>query len=172
MDGVEYRESKEVNVGNRTRGRSSYDLILRVLALVLTLAAAILLGVDKQTKGSQTAKWHYVSAFVYFVVANATVSSYAALSLVLLFTGTGANRVLKLVIFVVDTLMVALLFSGIGATTAVGLIGFQGNSHLGWGKVCNVFDKFCHQVLGSVALSVFGSLAFILIVVFSALRDN
>jgi uncharacterized protein (TIGR01569 family) len=106
------------------------------------------------------------------VVANAFVSSYAALSLVLLFTGMGANRVLKSVIFVVDTLMVALLFSGIGATTAVGLIGFQGNSHLNWGKVCNVFEKFCHQVLASVAFSVLGSLAFISIVVFSALRGH
>jgi hypothetical protein len=64
MDGVENRESKEVKVGNRTRGRSSYDLILRVLALVLTLVAAILLGVDKQTKGPHNAKWHYISAFV------------------------------------------------------------------------------------------------------------
>jgi hypothetical protein len=78
MDGVENRELKEVKVGNRTRGRSSFDLILRVLALVLTLVAAILLGVDKQTKVVPvqlvstlpvlhvpvTARWHHLSAFV------------------------------------------------------------------------------------------------------------
>lgn len=78
MDGAENRELKEVKVGNRGRGRSSYDLILRVLALVLTLVAAILLGVDKQTKVVPiklvstlptlhvpvTARWHHLSAFV------------------------------------------------------------------------------------------------------------
>ncbi|KAF5736946.1 hypothetical protein HS088_TW14G01101 [Tripterygium wilfordii] len=54
------------------------DLVLRVLALVLTLTAAILMGVDKQTKVVPvvvspnlpplnvpvTAKSHYLSAFV------------------------------------------------------------------------------------------------------------
>lgn len=54
------------------------DLLLRLLASVLTLVAAIVLGVDKQTKVVPikfldslpplnvpvTAKWHYLSAFV------------------------------------------------------------------------------------------------------------
>jgi uncharacterized protein (TIGR01569 family) len=84
----------------------------------------------------------------------------------------GANCVLKSAIIIIDALMVALLFSGIGATAAVGLIGYQGNSHLRWGKVCNVFGKFCDQVLASTALSFLGSLAFISLVVFSALRGH
>ena len=54
------------------------DLVLRVLGFALTLGAAIVLGVDKQTKVVAvkfvdtlpalnipvTAKWHYLSAFV------------------------------------------------------------------------------------------------------------
>lgn len=54
------------------------EIVLRILALVLTLAAAVVLGVNKQTKVVPVkvvdslpplnvpvpAKWHYMSAFV------------------------------------------------------------------------------------------------------------
>jgi len=72
MDGLERRV-----VASQSEGASTCDLLLRVLALVLTLAAAIVLGVDKQTKVVPikivdtlpainlpvSAKWHYLSAF-------------------------------------------------------------------------------------------------------------
>lgn len=68
---------KEVMVANRRRMRG-WDFLLRFLALGLTLVAAVLVGVDKQTKIVPftlvptlppvnipvTAKWHHMSAFV------------------------------------------------------------------------------------------------------------
>lgn len=68
---------KEVEVANERTAKGS-DVILRFLAFALTLVAAIVLGVDKQTKLVSmtvvstlppitvpvTAKWHYLSAFV------------------------------------------------------------------------------------------------------------
>ncbi|XP_010666393.2 CASP-like protein 1E1 [Beta vulgaris subsp. vulgaris] len=155
------------------------ELVLRCLAFLLTLIAAILLGIDKQTKivpikistdlpafnVPVTAKSSYVSAFVYFVVANSIACAFAALSLALAFMRKGGGKgIIRLMIIVVDLMMIALLFSGIGATGAVGLIGFKGNSHLMWNKVCNVYGKFCHQVMGSLALSLFGAIAFVLLV--------
>ncbi|XP_048136177.1 CASP-like protein 1E1 [Rhodamnia argentea] len=160
--------------GRRTR---TCGLVLRLLAMALTLAAAVVLGVDKQTKtvpvqvGSGlpplhvpvTAKWHYLSAFVYFVVANAVASGYAALSLLLLFANkAGKSRALASAVAIADIIMVALLFSGSGAATAIGVIGHDGNSHVQWGKVCNVFDKFCDRVAISIVLSLVGSLAFVI----------
>lgn len=61
----------------KTKG-ASCELILRLLAFILTLAAAIVIGIDKQTKivpikivdslppfnVPVSAKWHYLSAFV------------------------------------------------------------------------------------------------------------
>jgi uncharacterized protein (TIGR01569 family) len=98
--------------------------------------------------------------------------SYAALSLVLIVTSGGASRILKSMIVILDAAMAALLFSSIGATLAVGLIGYQGNSHLQWRKVCDVFGKFCDQVLAASVLSLLGSLAFLFIIIFSALRAH
>lgn len=75
-----------------------------------------------------------------------------------------------LVTLILDVLMVALLFSGNGATAAIGVLGYKGNSHVRWNRVCNVFGKFCNQVAAAVALSLLGSIVFILLVMLAALR--
>uniref|UniRef100_A0A2P2J4H1 CASP-like protein n=2 Tax=Rhizophora mucronata TaxID=61149 RepID=A0A2P2J4H1_RHIMU len=174
MEGVESK-------GASQKGVSKSDLLLRVLALVLTLTAAIVLGVDKQTTTvpvklvdtlpavniTVVAKWSYLSAFVYLVVANAVASSYAALSLIL---SIGSKKCLSPIIITLDLLMVALLFSSNGAAMAIGFMGYKGNSHVGWKKSCNVFGKFCNQVAAASVLSLVGSLMFVLLVALASLR--
>lgn len=68
---------RDVAVANK-RSMRGCDVVLRFLALALCLAAAVVLGVSKQTKMvpvqlvatlppinvPATAKWHYLSAFV------------------------------------------------------------------------------------------------------------
>ncbi|XP_038875885.1 CASP-like protein 1E1 [Benincasa hispida] len=161
------------------------DLIVRFVAMILTLAAAVVIGVDKQTKTVPlqladalpplhvpvTARWHYLSAFVYFVVANGIACSYAAFSLVLSALNKGKSRgFIRSAIIVMDILTVALLFSGFGAAAAVGAIGRQGNSHLNWNKICNVFGRFCGQGAASLLLSLLGATSFLALSVLSALR--
>ncbi|XP_061985730.1 CASP-like protein 1E1 [Populus nigra] len=175
MDGLERR------VASQSEGARTCDLLLRVLALVLTLAAAIVLGVDKQTKVvpikvvdtlpainlAVSARWHYLPAFTYSVASNAIACSYAALSLVLAVSG---KKVIMSIVVVLDLLMVAMLFSSNGAALAIGLMGYQGNSHVRWTKVCNVFGRFCNQVAVSIALSLLGSILFLLLVGITSLR--
>lgn len=182
MDGMEAREMKVANPGRRVK---NCELFLRLLAFALTLIAAVVVGVDKQTKVIPvtlfsgipplnvpvTAKWRYLSAFVYFVVSNAIACCYAAISL---FLSISKSRVGKggvgLMVIILDLVMVALLFSSNGATIAIGLIGYKGNSHVRWNKVCNIFDKFCQKVAAGIALSQLGSLAFLLLVVLATLN--
>lgn len=180
--GLEGR-AKEVEVASKRSVRGS-DVMLRFLAFALTLVAAIVVGVDKQTKLVSmtvastlppisvpvTAKWHYMSAFVYFVVANAVACAYAALSLLLVLATRGAKKGLGLMIITLDLVMVALLFSSGGAALAVGLIGYEGNSHVQWNKVCNVFGRFCNQVAGAIVVSLLGSAAFLLLVLLAAIN--
>ncbi|XP_068328070.1 CASP-like protein 1E2, partial [Pyrus communis] len=174
-------QQKEVKIANQ-RG-ATCEPLLRILALVLTLTASIVLGVSKQTEIvtmkviptlppidiPATAKWHYLSAFVYLVVADVIACAYAAFSLVLLFANRGKKNRLGLVIIMLDLTMVALLFSAIGSTGAIGLMGYQGNTHVQWNKVCNVFGKFCHHVAASATLSLLGSLAFFFLIVLAVL---
>lgn len=74
MDGVDQKEGKVAN----QRKAGTCESILRILAFMLTLTAAVVLGVSKQTEivsvkilptlppidVPATAKWHYLSAFV------------------------------------------------------------------------------------------------------------
>ena len=100
-------------------------------------------------------------------MSNAIASSYAALSLLLSMSG---KKGLRPWIAILDVVMVALLFSSNGAAGAIGLMGYQGNKHVRWDKVCGVFGKFCGQVAASLLLSMLGSIVFLLLVVFAAFR--
>ncbi|CAI9779779.1 unnamed protein product [Fraxinus pennsylvanica] len=110
-----------------------------------------------------------MSAFVYFVVANAIACSYAAISLILTLVG---NKGLTMVIIIFDLVMVALLHSSGGAALAVGLLGYEGNSRVQWKKVCGVFGKFCNQAAIGIGLSLFGAALFFLLVVLAALHHK
>ncbi|KAL6188635.1 hypothetical protein ACLB2K_040026 [Fragaria x ananassa] len=179
-------ENKEVRVANQRRV-GSLESLVRVLAVLLTLTAALVQALDKQTTVASiklvptlpaidvpvTAKWLHLSAFVYLVAANIIACVYAAFSLVLSFANRGTKKSsLEVFIIVLDMLMVGLLFSAIGAATAIGLIGYNGNSHVKWDKVCYVFGRFCHQVIAAVVLTQLGALAFIFLVVLAVSRLN
>nr|XP_043608724.1 CASP-like protein 1E2 [Erigeron canadensis] len=178
---MQYKEGINGEMANRRRNKvKRTDLAVRLLALVLTLAAAVVLGVNKQATTVPiqiipslppvnvpvNAKWLHMSAFVYFVIANAIACSYVAVSLILAFASKGGKNV-SLMVTILDLVVMTLLFSSLGATGAVGLIGYEGNSHVQWKKVCNVFDKFCHQVAAAMVLSFIGSIAYLLLAVLS-----
>ncbi|KAK1435988.1 hypothetical protein QVD17_01762 [Tagetes erecta] len=175
---------KEVEVVNRSLNFSGKDLAVRLFALTLTLVAAVLLGVNKETKTVSvtlvsslppidlpvTAKWTQMSAFVYFVIANAIACTYGATSLLIILVTRGRNKVVSLMITILDLVMVGVLFSAVGATGSVGLIGYKGNSHVNWDKVCNVFDKFCHQISMALFMSFAGGIAYFVLIVLSTLK--
>lgn len=98
----------------------------------------------------------------YFLVVNAIAGSYAAGSL---FYSVAAGRCFKhdaaLVLSILDLIILALLFSANGAAAAVGLIGRDGNSHVQWRKVCDVFDGYCHHMAAALVLSLMGCFAFL-----------
>lgn len=104
------------------------------------------------------------------MIANAIACSYTTVSLILTFATKGGNKNVSLMVTILDLVVVALLFSAIGATSGVGLIGYKGNSHVQWQKVCNVFDTFCRQVAAAMVLSFIGSIAYLLLVVFAVIN--
>ncbi|KAH1081289.1 hypothetical protein J1N35_021050 [Gossypium stocksii] len=160
------------------------DGLLRVLGLLLTLVAAILTGADKETKTIPisitktlptlhvpvTAKWHYMSAFVYFFVSNAMAFSYAAASLVASMAVRTSKDKAGLVVVILDMAIMGLLLSANGAAIAVGILGQYGNSHVQWRKVCNSFGGFCHQMTAAIILSLVGSLVFFWLVAVALLN--
>ncbi|KAL2345375.1 hypothetical protein Fmac_006660 [Flemingia macrophylla] len=167
-------------VESPTRVLKAYDVLLRCIALSLTLVATIIVAVDHETKiisyaemhFKATAKWEYMSAIVFFLVSNAIACSYAAISLVMtaMARSNGKDDVAVLVLTALDLVIMALLFSANGAASAVGLIARKGNSHVEWTKVCNVFDAYCRYITAALVLSIVGSATFLLLVLHSVLK--
>ena len=60
--------------------------------------------------------------------------------------------------------MLGLAASATGTAGGVAYIGLKGNSHVGWNKVCNTYDKFCRHVGGSIAVALFASILLVLLV--------
>ncbi|KAK9281260.1 hypothetical protein L1049_004156 [Liquidambar formosana] len=179
MDGI----GTYVKAVATTRRVRYSDFLLRVVGVALTLVAAVLVVLGKETeivpiiitdslpplKLPVTARWQYASAFVYYVVSNAIACSYAALSLVLsMVAGGNKNGKAVLVLIILDLLIMGLLFSSTGAAAAVGVIGRYGNSRLNWGKVCNVFHHYCSHLVASLILSLLGSFVFFGLVLLAA----
>ncbi|KAK6239309.1 hypothetical protein QUC31_004778 [Theobroma cacao] len=180
MDGV----GSNVKVVESSRRVTHCDLILRILGLILTLVAAIVTGVDKETKTISvsitktlptlhvpvTAKWHYMSAFVYFLISNAVASLYAAASLVASMAVRTSKEKAAMALVILDMTIMGLLFSSNGAAIAVGVLGQYGNSHARWNKVCELFGGFCHEMTAAIILSLVGSLVFFWLVALAILN--
>uniref|UniRef100_A0A0A9EK73 CASP-like protein n=1 Tax=Arundo donax TaxID=35708 RepID=A0A0A9EK73_ARUDO len=154
------------------RGRAApvdaCGVALRAFVLAATLVAAVVMGVDRQTRTIEvtiadalpplqvpvTAKWSYSSAFVYFVVANAMVCAFSALAL-----AACRRRDAMVAVMVGDLVALALLFSAVGAAAEFGILGERGNSHVRWAKVCNVYSRFCERAMTAVIVSLLGAFA-------------
>lgn len=105
------------------------------------------------------------------MVANAIACSYGAVSFVLTLANKGRkNGGLAKAIIMLDLIMVVVLASANGAAAAVGYIGHEGNKHVRWNKVCNVFGRFCNLVIAAVGVSLLGSLLFMFLVMLAVLN--
>lgn len=56
-----------------------------------------------------------------------------------------------------------------GAAAAVGYIGWKGNKHAHWDKVCHIYDKFCQHLAGSIPFGLVATIILLFLVVLSAI---
>lgn len=116
---------------------------------------------------SNKAKFQNSPAFIYFVAALSVVGLYSIITTLASFIfiskpSCSTKTILHLAIW--DVLMLGLAASATGTAGGVAYIGLKGNSHVGWNKVCNTYDKFCRHVGGSIAVALFASILLVLLV--------
>ncbi|CAH8359673.1 unnamed protein product [Eruca vesicaria subsp. sativa] len=162
-----------------TSGKSSKILLgLRVLAFLATLSAAIVMGLNKETKtfvvgnvgntpikATFTAKFQHTPAFVYFVVANAMVSFHNLLMVALqLFGGKTELTAFRLLsIAILDMLNVTLLSAAANAAAFMAEVGKNGNKHARWDKICDRFATYCDHGAGALIAAFAGVVLMVII---------
>ncbi|KAG2282922.1 hypothetical protein Bca52824_054142 [Brassica carinata] len=144
---------------------------LRVLAFSATLSAAIVMGLNKETKtfvvgnvgntpvkATFTAKFQHTPAFVFFVVANAMVSFHNMLMIAVHLFGVKMEftsfRLLSVAIL--DMLNVTLISAAANAAAFISEVGKNGNKHARWDKICDRFATYCDHGAGALIAAFAG----------------
>ncbi|CAA7388622.1 unnamed protein product [Spirodela intermedia] len=149
------------------------NYVLRILALVTTFIAAIIVGVAREAESlltvSGVAGDFKVKAtgnpqFDYFVAVNAIVCIYSAASLWIWMKG--GTKKLTFALAMVDLVAVVLLFSGLGSASAMGILFRKGYGDF-CPNICKAFSKFCAHVFAGIAMSTFSAVAYLLLVFLS-----
>ncbi|XP_073280417.1 CASP-like protein 1B1 [Primulina huaijiensis] len=159
--------------------------LLRLLAFLATLAATLVMALNKETKNvivatfgttsikaTVKATFQHTPAFVFFVIVNGNASLHNLLMLVVNFIRY--KFVLKgrapLAITILDLMNVALVSGGESAAVFMGQLGRDGNSHARWNKICDKVESFCDRGRAAMIASLVGLLLMIIITIISIFR--
>lgn len=164
-------------------GSSNYSCIgadvgLRVLLLAASIVAVVLMVTSKQTEIipvptipgltiANPAKFDDSAAFVFFVAALSFAGLYSIITTIASLTALGKSSVPAKYFWILavhDLLVLGLVAAATGTAGGVAYIGLKGNSHVNWGKICNVYDKFCRFIGSSIAVSLFAAVVLVLLV--------
>ncbi|XP_050373590.1 CASP-like protein 1D1 [Argentina anserina] len=147
------------------------DVALRFLVFAASLTSVLVIITSKQTvyQGPVPfeAKFDHSPAFIYFIVALSIAGLYSILttlaSLSVMWKPIFSTKFLLHFAFL-DVLILGLVASATGTAGGVAYIGYKGNDHVQWRKVCSIFDKYCKHIAGSLASSLFASILLVLLV--------
>ncbi|KAM5569079.1 CASP-like protein 1D1 [Rosa sericea] len=147
------------------------DVALRFLVFAASLTSVLVMVTSKQTVFQGPiplkAKFDHSPAFIYFVVALSVAGLYGILttlaSLSVIWKPIFSTKFLLHFAFW-DVLILGLVASATGTAGGVAYIGYKGNEHVQWNKVCSIFDKYCKHLAGSLATSLFASVLLVLLV--------
>ncbi|RWR73051.1 CASP-like protein 1F1 [Cinnamomum micranthum f. kanehirae] len=153
------------------------QLLLRLMAFMTYLIAAVVMATNKQTVEVFTfhvqAKFTNSPSFSFLVGGNAIASFYALLSLPSVFIlNFKRNSISSFFIFLFDLMMMCLVMAASSAATAIAHVGKMGNSHEGWAPICDQVGKFCDTVGSSLVCSFASFILFFLMLVLSANRSK
>ncbi|KAK1430823.1 hypothetical protein QVD17_13860 [Tagetes erecta] len=153
------------------------DVGLRFLLFATALVAVIVMVTSKQSKlvtlvpGLSihvVAKFSQSPAYVYFVAALSVACLHSVitgvLSVLVVLKPGGNSTTLQSHFVILDALLLGIVAAATGAAGGVGYIGYKGNSHTQWQKVCNHVGSFCAHFAVSIFLSLISSITLLLLV--------
>ncbi|KAJ3688481.1 hypothetical protein LUZ61_017645 [Rhynchospora tenuis] len=149
-------------------------ITFRAIAIILLALAAGRMGTANQdvyfpNQEIHTFTCHDYPTFMYFMSVNILACVF---SLVLQFISVyqkDKTMWVQTLISSIDVVMVALLFSANGAALALYLLSYNGLSieSLSWNAMCDTLFIFCSQVLNAITVSLCGSVAYTIAIVFN-----
>lgn len=157
------------------------DVVLRLLVFASALVSVVVMSTSKQTEivpspappyqAPRSAKFIHSPALIYFVAALSVAGFFSIIttlgSLYSLTKPAGCSAKIISHFIIIDVLLLGIVASATGAAASVAYIGLKGNTHVGWGKVCSLYGKFCRYLGASIGVSLFTTVMLVLLVLLS-----
>ncbi|CAN4113578.1 unnamed protein product [Withania somnifera] len=157
------------------------DVVLRLLVFSSALVSVVVISTSKQTEivptpippyqAPRSAKFTHSPALIYFVAALSLAGFFSIIttlgSLYSLTKPVGCSAKIISHFIVIDVLSLGIVASATGAAASVAYVGLKGNTHVGWGKVCSLYGKFCRYLGASIGVSLFATIIIVLLVLLS-----
>ncbi|CAH1427646.1 unnamed protein product [Lactuca virosa] len=149
--------------GGGSKKHAVINLFSRAVIFASAVAGIILLITSKQTKLitiapgvaiSKDAKFSHSDAHRYLLAALCTAALYSIitglLSVLALMKQGGISSKQKFHFLILHSLLLGIMAAATGASGGVSYIGFKGNSHSRWNKICNMYNSYCMHVGASI----------------------
>ncbi|XP_054806616.1 CASP-like protein 1D2 [Prosopis cineraria] len=153
----------------------TFDVILRFLLFAASVVAVVVIATGDQTEMmgpmEREANFKNSPALIYFLVAFSVSGLYSIITfLASISVLQKPDLKLKFLLYFIfwDALILGIIASATGTAGGVAYVGLKGNRHVSWTKICNVYDKFCRHIAGSLAVALFGSIVTVLLIWLSA----
>ncbi|XP_071721280.1 casparian strip membrane protein 1-like [Rutidosis leptorrhynchoides] len=170
------------HVAGWKRGVGIIDLILRICAIIATIAAAAVMGTTSQNLPFFTQLFQFQASyddfptFTFFLAGNAITCAYLAFSLPFSIVCIVRPHIVgaRMLLLVFDTLALALTIAAASAAAAIVYLAHNGNPNTNWPALCQQFNEFCPRVSGAVVGSFLAVAILVVLVFLSAalLRSN
>lgn len=159
---------------------ATFEVLLRFLASLMSVAGLMLLVKDQQTVvqavGNQNyyteVRYSYVAGLQYLVYSNGLVAIYcftvALLSIVSAIGGARNGKLGAWVVFVFDQGLAYVLLAAASASSDVAYLADKGNDKTTWPKICSTFPHFCKLLRASIVIAFFSVLLLAIISILSA----
>nr|XP_004242688.1 CASP-like protein 2C1 [Solanum lycopersicum] len=158
------------------------EFLLRLLAILLLVLTACLVGFDSQTKVvfltvQIKANFKYLGALSVLVWIDAAAAIYNVLQLLRCFFIATSKVDIKQIshknywfFFLLDQVVVYIVFAANSAAIEASAIALIGIKSLQWMKICNRFTRFCIQIGAALILGYIAVLILFLVSSISAFQ--
>ncbi|XP_072993388.1 CASP-like protein 2C1 [Typha latifolia] len=157
------------------------ESLLRGLSLVLAAIAALLMGLNQQTKTvffePKKATVNDIEAFRVFTGVLAIAAGYHLLQLskclafqFLTESPCWCNKLVAWLCFLIDQVITYAAFVAAMAALQASTTALFGIGHLQWAKLCNIYTRFCVQVGASLVCALAATLTMAAVSAISAHR--
>ncbi|TXG66564.1 hypothetical protein EZV62_007839 [Acer yangbiense] len=163
------RQEDESHSDNKS-GMRSAEAILRLLPVILCVAALVLMLKDSETNEYASLSYSKLGAFRYLVHANGICAGYSLIAAIISAMPRPITMSQAWTFFFFDQVLTYLILGAGAVATQVLYLADKGDKTITWSSACDSFGVFCHKATASVVITFIAVLCYALISIISSYK--